>query len=159
MRRDLFFLKGSQYSGSFREVRGHDDEFLLTKENVKEVTTGPGVYIIVAEDKTKFIYPLGNSSVMYIGKADNLRRRLREHLKNLQETRINERNLSTERIVSPSRYHYMDHFGAYVYIYNCLKETQPAKDLEATIIFKFYEKFRALPVGNGAMSFGKLYVK
>ena len=77
MRRDLGFLKVSDYSKPFRLTRGHDDELNLTKEEIENVTTGPGVYIIVSADNTKFVYPKGNSSVIYIGKAENLRRRLR----------------------------------------------------------------------------------
>lgn len=67
MRRDLGFLKVSDYSQPFRLTRGHDDELYLTEEEIKEVTTGAGVYIIVSANNTKFVYPKGTSSVIYRG--------------------------------------------------------------------------------------------
>jgi hypothetical protein len=85
MRRYLSFLKVSDYSFPFREIRGHDDELYLNDSEIESVTTGAGVYIIVSEDKTKFVYPKGISPVIYIGKADNLRRRLKEHLSHLND--------------------------------------------------------------------------
>ena len=65
MRRDLSFLKVSDYSFPFREIRGHDDELYLNDSEIESVTTGAGVYIIVSEDKTKFVYPKGISPVIY----------------------------------------------------------------------------------------------
>jgi hypothetical protein len=155
MRRDLGFLKVSDYSKPFRMTRGHDDELNLTKEEIENVTTGPGVYIIVSADNTKFVYPKGNSSVIYIGKADNLRRRLREHLKNLKLVIDSEEADMRNHYQPCSRYQYMKYHKAYVYTFHCLKSTQDAKNLESQILWKFYEKYRSLPVGNGARSFEK----
>ena len=155
MRRELSFLKESKYSESFRNMRGHDDELSLTESEICNVTTGSGVYIIVAEDKTKFVYPLGTSPVIYIGKADNLRRRLREHLQSLNYVVANEEGDLRNHIEHCPRYHYIQYHGAYIYLFHCLKKTQDAKELESFILWKFYEKYRALPVGNGARSFGK----
>lgn len=87
MRRDLGFLKVSDYSQPFRLKRCHDDEINLSKDEICNVTTGAGVYIIVSADNTKFVYPKGSSPVIYIGKADNLRRRLNEHLNSLENVR------------------------------------------------------------------------
>ena len=47
MRKDLGFLKVSDYSQPFRLTRGHDDELNLTKEEIADVTTGAGVYICI----------------------------------------------------------------------------------------------------------------
>ena len=155
MRRDLGFLKVSDYSQPFRSKRCHDDELNLSKDEINNVTTGSGVYIIVSADKTKFVYPKGNSPVIYIGKADNLRRRLSEHLKNLNNIQDEETYMRGHWRQPCSRYQYMKYYGAYVYTFHCLKNTQEAKNLESQILWKFYERYRSLPVGNGARSFKK----
>lgn len=157
MRRDLGFLKVSDYTKPFRLTRGHDDELNLTKEEIENVTTGPGVYIIVSADNTKFVYPKGNSTVIYIGEAKNLRRRLLEHRKNLDNVQDDFSYMKGHWHQPCSRYQYMKYFGngAYVYLFRCLKSTQDAKDLESKILWKFYERYRSLPVGNGARSFKK----
>lgn len=155
MRRDLGFLKVSDYSQPFRLTRGHDDELNLTEEEIADVTTGAGVYIIVSGDNTKFVYPKGTSPVIYIGKADNLRRRLREHLKNLRLVIDSEEADMRNHYQPCSRYQYMKYHRSYVYTFHCLKSTQDAKNLESQILWKFYERYRSLPVGNGARSFKK----
>ena len=155
MRRDLGFLKVSDYSQPFRLTRGHDDELNLNEDDINDMTTGPGVYIIVSADNTKVVYPKGTSPVIYIGKADNLRRRLREHLKNLRLVIDSEETDMRNHYQPCSRYQYMKYYGAYVYTFHCLKSTQDAKNLESQILWKFYERYRSLPVGNGARSFEK----
>ena len=148
-------MKVSNYSQPFRLTRGHDDELNLTKDEINEVTTGSGVYIIVSADNTKFVYPKGTSPAIYIGKADNLRRRLREHLKNLDSIRNEETYMKGHWYQPCSRYQYMKYYGAYVYTFHCLKNFHDAKNLESQILWKFYERDRSLPVGNGARSFRK----
>ena len=157
MRRDLGFLKVSDYSQPFRSKRCHDDELNLSKDEISNVTTGPGVYIIVSADNTKFVYPKGNSPVIYIGKADNLRRRLSEHLKSLENVhQYEDLWLKKDKYQPPSRYLYMKYYGrARIYTFHCLKNTQEAKNLESQILWKFYERYCSLPVGNGARSFKK----
>ena len=155
MRRDLGFLKVSDYSQPFRSKRCHDDELNLSKDEINNVTTGSGVYIIVSADKTKFVYPKGNSPVIYIGKADNLRRRLSEHLKNLNNIQDEETYMRGHWHQPCSRYQYMKYYGAYVYTFHRLKNSQDPKNLESQILWKFYERYRSLPVGNGARSFRK----
>ena len=53
-----------------------------------------------------------------------------------------------------SKYQYMFYHGARVYYYKCLKK-QDAKNLEAHLLWAFYSKYRALPVGNGSKSYSK----
>lgn len=73
MKRDLVFIK------DFRPVCGCNKPIDNLEENdLSELPSKPGVYIIVAF-KTKFIYPIGQSKVIYIGKTDNIQRRLKEH--------------------------------------------------------------------------------
>ena len=106
MRRDLGFLKVSDYSQPFRLTRGHDDE-------------------------------------------------LTEHLKNLDSIRDDETYMRGHWHQPCSRYQYMKYYGAYVYTFHCLKNSQDAKNLESQILWKFYERYCSLPVGNGARSFRK----
>ena len=153
MRRELKFLEADNYSLSFRPSRGHDAELDLTEDEIQNVSTHPGVYIIVSADKTKFVYPQGTSPVIYIGKADNLRRRLREHLNNLNYVIEHEEEDLMNQLQHCPRYNYMRAFGAHVYLFHCLKKTQDAKKLESIVIAKFYQKYRSIPVGNGARSF------
>ena len=153
MRRELKFLEGDSYSLPFRPIRGHDAELELTEDEIRTVTTQPGVYIIVSADKTKFVYPKGMSPIIYIGQADNLRRRLREHLHNLNYVIEHEEEDLMNQLQHCPRYNYMRAFGAYVYLFHCLKKTQDAKTLESIVIAKFYERYRSTPVGNGARSF------
>ena len=156
MRRELGFLKIAEYSKPFRNVRGHTSELNLTKEEIdEEVGHESGVYIIVSADNTKFVYPKGKSSVIYIGEAKDLHRRLLEHLKYLN-CMLDEKSYMRSRTWQPcSRYQYMKYYGAYVYTFRCYK-TQESKDLESDILWKFYEKYRSLPVGNGARSFKRV---
>lgn len=114
MTAELNFLKGLSYCQPFRQVRGYDSELNLTEAEINNVSTGPGVYVIVATKRTKFVYPKGTSPVIYIGKADNLRRRLREHLRNFNHCVKNEEDDLSKHIQHCSRYWYIRYFGAYV---------------------------------------------
>ncbi|MGN0052523.1 MAG: GIY-YIG nuclease family protein [Bacteroides sp.] len=37
-------------------------------------------YLFYSKQTTQFVYPKGDSPLIYIGKADNLRRRIQDHL-------------------------------------------------------------------------------
>ena len=77
MKRELMFIK------DFRPVYGYDKQIdNLEDDDLTDLPSKPGVYIIVSF-KTKFIYPIGQSKVIYIGKTDNIQRRLKEHQRNL----------------------------------------------------------------------------
>ena len=154
MASELSFLQEKRYSDAFRPVRGFDDCLDLCEDEVDGVPARRGVYILVAANRTKFIYPKGKSPVIYIGQASNLRRRLREHLKNWKTVVRDEEKDLRDHVEHCPRYWYIEKCkGARVYTFYCLKG-QRAKDLESEIIWHFYEKYHALPVGNGARSFG-----
>ena len=71
----------------FRPVYGYDKQIdNLEDDDLTDLPSKPGVYIIVSF-KTKFIYPIGQSKVIYIGKTDNIQRRLKEHQRNLINAR------------------------------------------------------------------------
>ena len=155
MKRELNFLKASNYSSPFREKQGPDKEIDLLDDNPFEnVDDVPGVYIITSSDNTSFIYPKGCNAIIYIGKSEHVVQRLRTHLANLRMVIECDEELLCNRQQVNQRYQYMNSFGAKVYIYYCRK-TQDAKWMESYILHRFYEKYRALPVGNGARSFSE----
>lgn len=155
MKRELCFLKSSNYSPPFREKRGPDKEIdFFDDSSFEKIKNTPGVYIIVSSDGTRFIYPKGKNSVIYIGKSEHLVQRLKKHLANLRLVIECDEDLLCKRQQVNQRYQYMKSFGAKVYIYYC-RRTQDAKCLESYIMHRFYESFRALPIGNGARSFSE----
>lgn len=90
---------------------------------------------------------------IYIGKSDNLYRRIKQHKFRLS----NIDSLSTQKMKEfwdNNRYLYMKEFGAKVYCIPALGNKDP-KNLEMDILEEFYNKYFAIPVGNGALSLGK----
>lgn len=151
MRKTFPFLKG------FRDNRGYDVTFLLSdEETLNELDNCPGVYVIEATDGAKFSCPVGSSSIIYVGKSDHLRSRLRKHRAQLQRLIDDkEYGMRTNEPWVCSRYQFMLYHGARVYVYKCLKRSQDAKDLESLIMWSYYQKYRCLPIGNGAKSYSK----
>ena len=142
MKRDLLFIK------DFRPIHGCNGEIAnLVDDDLSEISTKGGVYII-ASTQTNFVYPKGMSKVIYIGKANSIRRRLKEHQVNLRNA-INDLQDKWWRF---DRYNYMKYHGAKVYYYLC-QGKQASKNLESYILGMFYDKFGSMPVGNGARSF------
>lgn len=142
MKRELMFIK------DFRPVYGYDKQIdNLEEDDLYDIPSKPSVYIIVSF-KTKFIYPMGQSKVIYIGKKDNIQRRLKEHQRNL----INAINDRFNECWHLDRNNYMRYHGAKVYYYTC-REYQESKTLESSIIESFYDRYGSIPVANGARSF------
>lgn len=149
----LSFLKESKQSPGFRENSGPDMVFdLMDYDALKEVPKVPGVYIIVAADGTKFQYPKGKSSVMYIGMSKNLYQRLKNHAKNTRIVATEIADYKRMDCQCTPRYHYFREFGAKVYVFT-RRGPQDSKCQEYKYIGKFYETYLALPVSNGARSF------
>lgn len=157
MYKDLMFLQKDGLSSAFRPKAEpyrfilYDYKTRILMNKLPEfVTEEQGIYIITSDDNTSFIYPNGNSRVLYIGESKHMRDRLLEHRKGL------ERVLASSEISMGAqnfqRYHYMKAFGARVYIFYVLKK-QVSKNLEAYVLGKFYERYHSLPVANGARSF------
>ena len=149
----LSFMKESNQSHGFRGMSGPDKVFnLMDKNALQDVPEIPGVYIIVATNGTKFQYPNGKSSVMYIGMSKNLRERLREHFNNTKNVTSELKLRKSMSYQCCSRYHYFRVFGTRVYVFT-RRGPQNPKCQESFYLGKFYEKYLALPVGNGARSF------
>jgi len=151
MKRVLGFLKG------FRNTIGYDLEFdLLDEQMLNSLPNCPGVYIITTTDGEKFNYPKGSNGVIYIGMSKCLKSRLKEHYNCLKPLEEDEDWGICDGYWKKSSYQYMHYHGAHVYIFKCRKQTQEAKDLESAILWRFYLKYRATPVGNDARSFPKI---
>lgn len=144
--RDLCFIR------MFRPRQGYDEVGDLNADfptGLAEIPRLSGVYIIASTGQ-RFVYPNHTSRIIYIGKADDLYRRIHEHRQHLRNLNKNFAN----KMWCSDRYHYMNRFGARVYYYKCLQK-QESKDLESMIMEAFYEYYLATPVGNGARSFRK----
>ncbi len=110
----------------------------------------PGIYVIFSREQ-KFIYPNGQSRVIYIGKSDNIRNRMSVHFNAYKRIKSMTKAEKIEYWRS-YRYFYMDKFDAGIAWFTT-RGTQTSKQLETKIMEFFYDKYLALPVGNGAYSY------
>jgi len=117
-----------------------------------EIPEKPGAYIFASTNQF-FQYPNGKSRVMYIGKAKNLRARIRTHIKVVKELRslkTSDRNQDWYY----ARHQYISKFGGRLYCFT-KRGTQDEQNLESMLLEEFYDRYYALPVGNGAFSYKK----
>lgn len=103
-----------------------------------------GAYIILS-DEQEFIYPNGNSKICYIGKSNNLYRRLNSHRKNTAGVKEYLKK-DLKHYFSYDKYCYMHKFGANVYIVE--KKDEFPENLEYYLLDAFYCSYYAFPVGN-----------
>ena len=143
MKHCLSFLK-NQVSSSRAEKMKEIKTFFSAEVDFKTIPEESGIYIFVSP-KQRFTYPNGTSKVIYIGTSKNLRYRLKTHHRNF----IN-KNSKTEWTYS--RYNYFEAFKADCYFMRVIG-SETNKSLESKVIQDFYNKFGAIPVGNGAFSF------
>ncbi|MBR5434119.1 MAG: hypothetical protein IK117_06765 [Bacteroidales bacterium] len=143
----------------FRPNQGPDYCFDLRDfQNKKFCPLGEkesGVYIISSTDGTKYLYPNGKKSpIIYIGKSDDLLRRLKDehYTKGLKRLLTNPNWGIDDNYQLASRYQYMYYNGSRVDIFKC-RGKQDAKRQESICLNLFYQKYRALPVGNSARSY------
>lgn len=117
-------------------------------ELIDTVKHKSGIYIIMSPSQ-KFIYPLGASPIIYIGTSNDLHRRLKEHIK-YYGIAVEHWKDHTRWIYG--RYNYIISYGGKVY-YMLTQGRETNKALESKALEGFYDRFGALPVGNGAFSF------
>ncbi len=139
-----------QFLKDYREPKGFTKYFSETERFETELTNIPGVYVIFSR-KQEFVYPKGLSRIIYIGKSEKLRNRIREHFNSYRKLQNLTKPERTE-YWRYSRYFYMTEFDAMAAWFTT-RGKQTAKQLETDIIDYFYEKYNALPVGNGAFSY------
>lgn len=126
---------------------------LLELENLNEIKEVKGVYIIAAQQQS-FIYPNGNSKVFYIGKSNNLRRRMKQHKAQalaISETAKKDRGAYWYY----PKHQYLSAFGGQVFFFST-RGTQDEQNLESALFASFYDRYHSFPVSNGAMSFEKI---
>lgn len=114
-----------------------------------------GVYIISGD--TQYTYPNGKKSpIIYIGKSDELLRRLKdEHFTKGLKRLLEDPDWGIkDNFQLASRYQYMYYDGSHVDVFK-RRGKQESKELESIILNQFYQKYRALPVGNGARSYSQ----
>lgn len=144
----------------FRTSSGLDASFDLRdfedKDFICPLKRGDtGVYIISATDGTKYTYPNGQKSpIIYIGKSDDLLRRLKdEHFTKGLKRLLDNRDFGiAENIQLASRYQYMFYNGSHVDVFK-RRGKQESKLFESMMLNLFYQKYRSLPVGNAARSY------
>lgn len=120
-----------------------------TREELANVEHRPGIYVIVGKS-FKYPYPKGDSGVIYIGTSEDLHSRLAEHIRYFRKA---SEDWKTNETWADSRYNYILSQGdTRVYILYTHGEKK-SKDLESRAIESFYDRYRAIPVGNGARSF------
>ncbi|MBP5372020.1 MAG: hypothetical protein J6Y55_08895 [Bacteroidales bacterium] len=139
---------GPDASFDLRDFQDKDFNCVLEKNQ-------SGIYIISSTDGTKYIYPNGkNSQIIYIGKSDNLLRRLKdEHYTKHLKLLLDNRDYGIEENFQlAAKYQYMYYNGSHVDVFLC-RGKQESKQLESFFLNQFYKKYRALPVGNAARSY------
>ena len=114
------------------------------------VPNEPGIYIMVAQ-KREFVYPKKDSPVFYIGTSKHLRSRLKTHFRRYRDAKT---DFNKHTSWNYSRYNYAVAFDADIY-YMRITGRENEKALESKAMEGFYDKYGALPVGNGAFSFRK----
>ena len=108
----------------------------------------PGIYIMVAKTR-EFVYPKKDSPVFYIGTSKHLKSRLKTHLRRYKEAKA---DFNKHSLWNYSRYNYAVAFDTDIY-YMRITGRENEKALESKALEGFYNKYGALPVGNGAFSF------
>lgn len=149
--------KKNPFLHNYRPQQGAEGGFFLDDEDGLpfDMEGYAGVYIIETGDKFRFPYPSGQSGVIYIGKADELRSRLQDHRHMLMKLQADKDfGMAANEPWVSSRYQYMLKHQARVYYFKC-RGKQEAKEEESRIMWAFYQKYRSLPVGNGAKSYSK----
>ena len=131
------------------KVRYLEDAF-KSEESFDSVPSEPGIYIMVAK-KREFVYPKKDSPVFYIGTSKNLKNRLKTHLRRYKDAKA---DFCKNASWNYSRYNYAVAFDADIY-YMRITGREKGKTLESKAMEGFYNKYGALPVGNGAFSFRK----
>jgi len=150
MRREISFLPGYISESTLQSKLWKIPNAFHDDANFSDVPDAAGIYIMVSESQ-EFIYPKKKSRVFYIGTSDNLKRRLKTHLRHYKEACEDFKNHTSWQY---SRYNYAVAFGCHIY-YMRITGREPERELERKALEGFYDKYGALQVGNGAFSFGK----
>jgi hypothetical protein len=108
-----------------------------------EVPRIAGTYVLIAGPGVRFQYPRGTSPVYYIGKAMDVRDRLRNHERWTREAG----GRRTETLYWPL-YEWGAAFGARYAIIPA-RSRKTVNRLEQAVLAMFAERYRSWPVANG----------
>ena len=122
----------------------YNDLFDLLGDEIDSIPSSGGAYVLGTSDGTMLTYPWGSSPIYYIGKADNLIRRLSEHKKYFCGATDDH-----DECYWLPRYQYGAAFGADCAYYS-RKGPQKVQNIEARLITSFYEVFGSIPTANGS---------
>ena len=150
MKRELQFLTGYINKEIIESKLWSVKDAFLSDDCFDDVTNESGIYIMMAK-RQRFVYPKKESPVFYIGTSNHLRKRLRTHLRLYKQAK---NDFKTHYSWHYSRYNYAAAFGTDIY-YMRITGRESEKVLESKALEGFYDKYGALPVGNGAFSFRK----
>ena len=150
MKRVLQFLTGYISKEVIESKVWNINDAFESDDCFDKVPNKPGIYIMVATRRA-FVYPKKDSPVFYIGTSNQLKRRLKTHLKHYKEAK---KAFMKHDSWQYCRYNYAVAFGADIF-YMRITGREKEKTLESKALEGFYDKYGALPVGNGAFSFRK----
>ncbi len=117
---NLYFMKGEPKTERYRP--SSIGNFWAVENQI--VTTDPGVCILLARRAVTFRYPNGRTPVFYIGTADNLDTRLRQHVKAALDCKKAHRN---ERVPENSSRHENPHRHTKTRDTLCLPRAHPGR--------------------------------
>ena len=145
MKRCFSFLKNYLAPDRLQYIKGPLSIFETDNGDIDEIGDFPAIYFFISR-KQRFILPAGTSPAIYIGKSDKLRTRLMQHRNHYRKD-----NPRTDW--SYSRYNYMKMEGGTDVYYLRIQGKENSKILESKVLENYYDKYKALPVGNGAFSY------
>lgn len=129
--------KKGWYTGLFDLLEEEED-------GVDAVPSTGGAYVLGTSDGTMLTYPWGSSPIFYIGKANDLHRRLSTHRKHICAAMENH-----DEDYWWQRYQYGAAFGADCAYYS-RSGPQNVQNIEAELIESFYETFGSIPAANSS---------
>lgn len=145
MKQCFSFIKNYLATYRLQYIKGPLSVFEQGSNDINTINDFPAVYFFVSK-KQHFILPTGTSPIIYIGKSDKLRTRIMQHINHY-------RNEDPRKVLSYSRYNYMKMEGGTELYYLRTQGKEDSKSLESKVIENYYDKYKALPVGNGAFSY------
>lgn len=115
--------------------------------DLEAIPENSGCYIMIS-DNTDYIYPRGKSRVYYIGKAKNLRTRLKTHKRHCSKrVELVKHHDFGDKYYYP-RYEYAAYHGCNVGLI-ITKSENIAKSMETILLIDFANYYGAKPVANG----------
>jgi len=109
-----------------------------------------GVYVLLARPGVTFMYPRRRSTVFYIGRAGDLRRRLYTHARFVKEARNNRK-----RMLYWPMYEYAAALGCRYCVLHP-RGRQSEGTLESNLLAMFAEHYRSWPIANGVGGWASL---